>query len=171
MPTPPNATISATKAKWQLVLLGSVLILLFLGGAAYSLGVGSKKKVVRNPGRETTTSRDVPSGSLLEALLATGATLIVLGLFYGRITVIKLPGGSELDLSPVEKNAVAATVKKEVVAGKVPPEAAPAVTVAAMEHARERKAAGSFSDDDVTSAVMKAAAGYLQLTADEHQGA
>ena len=162
-----SGTITATKANRALVVLGAVMIALFLAGEAYSLRIGSKTKVTVLPGRQTTTKRDAPSNSLLEAVLATGATLIVLGLFYGRITVIKLPGGGELDLSSVEKNAVADTVKQEVVAGKVPPEAAPAVTVAAIEHARERKAVAPLSDDDVTSAVMKAAAGYLQITADD----
>lgn len=158
---------AATKANRPLVALGAAMVALFLAGVVYSLAIGSKTTVVGPLLHRTTTTRSAPSGTLLEALLATGATLMVLGLFYGRITVIKLPGGGELDLSAVEKNAVAEGVRKEVAAGKVPPEAAPAVTVAAIEHAREQKAVAPLSDDDVTSAVMKAAAGYLQITADK----
>lgn len=181
----PTVATTETKAKKSLVWVGCLLVALFVGGVLLSLIVGTKERVVGHAGatnvstisghavtttieaNQTTTKKGIPSDALLGGLLATGAILVLVGLLYGRITVIKLPGGGEIDLNSDEKKAVAETVKKEVKADNLPAEAAPMVTLAAIEQVRSAKRAkGVLDPGDVNRAVLEAAHGYEQSVSD-----
>jgi hypothetical protein len=180
-PSPSIAT-AKTEAKISLVVLGSVCAALFVVGILLSFLVGGKEKVVGHPATtqvvttdgqtqtttvladQTTTKKGLPSDGLLEALLATGAMLIVIGLLYGRITVIKFPGGGELDLSADEVKKTAATALAAANQTNAPSETVSGITATALAHAREKKrATGSLTDKDIDAAVREAAAGYLQI--------
>ncbi len=169
-----------TKPSWTLIICGLVLAAAFIGGLVFSYKVGSKETVVGHPGStetittgsvpvtttvqasQTTTKKGVPSDNLLQGLVATGAILIVVGVLYGRITTIKFPVG-EIDLSPDEATKVATEAAQE--ASATSPQSVPAVTAAALAHARaeKRQGGGALTDADITEAVQKAAAGYKQL--------
>jgi hypothetical protein len=161
-----RAVTPQTVAKKSLVAIGVALIVLFVAGAVLARTVGNTSKETSSAAAttagsaqatsKTTTTKDWPSDTLLSALLGTGAALVLVGLLYSRITTIKLPGGSEIDLSPDEKKKVAEKVAKKVQDKAVNPEEAPQITVAAVETLRREKTRAGFlqmPDDKVDQAV------------------
>jgi len=129
----PEANVATSrKANWWLIALGVLLVAIFVGGVWYSRGEGSEtveKSSPVKPGQaeateKTTMTKDVPSETLLTAVLSTGAALIIVGALYGRISTIKLPGGVEVSMS---EEAEEKTVKKAVEEHPGAPEKAAAV--------------------------------------------
>jgi hypothetical protein len=171
-----------TKPSWILICSGLLLAICFVAGLVVSYHFGSKETVVGTPGttqtiktgtnsvtsttqaNQTTIKKGVPSDTLLQGLLATGAILVVVGVLYGRITVIKFPVG-EIDLNPDEAKKVAAEAQQKSQTDGASPETMAGVTATALAEARAQKRAnrGTLSSDDITQAVNKAAAGYLQI--------
>jgi hypothetical protein len=131
--------VPETRAKKSLVWIGSLLIALFVAGIVLTRTVGNTTTKITSSGTTKTTTKTFGSDTLLTALLATGAALIVVGLLYSRISVIKLPGGAEIALNPDEKKAVEAKVKEKVEQEQIPPEAAPMLTMEALDEARSQK--------------------------------
>jgi hypothetical protein len=101
-----------------------------------------------------TTTKNFGSDSLLTAMLASGAALFALGFLYTRISAVKLPGGAEIDLNPEEKDKVKEEVQKRVKDGEVVPEAAPAVTLAAVDQARAAKMSQWGSSSELGNPVV-----------------
>lgn len=108
--------VTSRKANPWLIALGIALVICFAGGTVYARTAGSE--TVEKPGPEakateakTTTTKNAPSETLLTTLLGTGAALLIIGVLYGRISTIKLPGGIELTLS---KEAEKKTIKKSL---------------------------------------------------------
>lgn len=137
-----TVVVPETKAKKSLVWIGAVLIAMFVIGVAVARLVGSESEETSSPTTDTTATaqvtkttktKDLPSDTLLTAVLATGGVLIVVGLLYSRISAIKLPGGGEITLTTEEKEKVAAKVAEKVSEGRVEAEAAPQVTLAALD--------------------------------------
>jgi hypothetical protein len=151
----PKVVIPKEANPW-LIALGCVLILLFVAGVGFNRAVGSETKETKpaaagegaaEPQEATTTttkSKDAPSETLLTALLASGAVLILVGVLYARINSIKLPGGAELTLT--EKEEEAATEK---VAAVLPDDADPQTVAKVMQATlakmQEEKAAGRIT--------------------------
>jgi hypothetical protein len=114
-----TADVSVAKgAHGWLVILGCVLIALFVIGGIYNRSEGSETKettyAAKTKGEKeekTTKTKSVPSDTILVTLLGAGATLILVGFLYARISAIKGPGGFEIDLL-TEKDT--ATTAKEV---------------------------------------------------------
>lgn len=154
----PNLPVAVAKeTNWPLVAIGCVLLALFFGLLVFDRAVGSETKEKTTPvtqesgstgssgsqpvaTEKKTEKKDVPSDTLLTALLASGAALILSGVLYGRISTIKLPGGVQIDLTKEEKDAVAQKVAEQM------PDAAPEdvakVTQQAATEVRRLKAAG-----------------------------
>lgn len=176
MPVVAPAPVAATapdKPKWWLIAIGGAVIALFVGGVVLSMAVGTKTTVVGHAGttsktatvqaNETTTTKGVPSDTVLEAILATGGVLILVGFLYGRISTIKIPGGGEIDLSADEKQQVASAVATEAAAQHIGTSEIPAMTTAALEAARHRKRQqGSLSLSDISGLVVGAARNIAQ---------
>jgi hypothetical protein len=177
-----NKIAAATKTKKSLVWLGAACLLVFVVGLAVSYFVGKKEKVVGHPAstqtvtfgttastttvqaNQTTTTTGSLSDAMLEAILGTGAILVIVGLLYGRITTIKL-FGSEIDLSTDEVKKTAAAAQKVADAANAPPDARAGITATALAHARDVKTAigAPLSNADITAAVEEAARGYLHI--------
>lgn len=109
--------------KWNRHLVGAgvVAIALFVVGVVLSFTVGSESKTTTSGTVQagattapttTTTTKPLPSDTVLTALLATGATLVLAGVLYTRISTIKLPGGAEIDLTTDEKQQVQEAANK-----------------------------------------------------------
>ncbi len=123
----PGVAVSQ-ETKQALVAIGVALVLIALVAAGVNWTVGGETTETTKPSdgaaaqTETVTKiKNGPSESLLTALLGAGAGLIVIGFLYGRISSIKLPGGTEIGLNAEEKKK---TVEKVLETTKDPAEAA-----------------------------------------------
>ncbi|HEY8029698.1 MAG TPA: hypothetical protein VIE38_09335 [Gaiellaceae bacterium] len=119
--------VQETKAKKSLVALGVLLIVLFLAGLVLTRTVGNVQKVVgaatttstgtaagTSATTTTTTTKSFVSDTVLTAILSTGVFILLIGLLYARITAIKLPGGGEIDLGPMEDHLLRSKVKETI---------------------------------------------------------
>lgn len=143
----------------MLVGLGCLLILLFVVGVGYNRIAGSEITETTSPvtqqtndtagtvsggsqaGEKTTKKKDVPSETLLTALLSSGAALILAGILYARISSIKLPGGVEVGLSQEEKKATSEKVAEALPGADA--QTVAEVTQAAAAHLRHAKTVGA----------------------------
>jgi hypothetical protein len=152
----PKVVIPKEANPW-LIALGCVLILLFVAGVGFNRAVGSETKETKpaaasegaaaEPQEATTTttkSKDVPSETLLTALLGSGAVLILVGVLYARINSIKLPGGAELTLTQKEEEAATEKVTA-VLPDDADPQTVAKVTQATLAKMQEEKAAGRIT--------------------------
>jgi hypothetical protein len=99
--------------------LGAALILIALGLIAWGEGAGTSRVVTTGTPPDTTvitypghTARG--SDTLDIFLLGVGLVLVMTGTLYNRISKIGLPGGSEIDLTPIATAELAVQVKKQV---------------------------------------------------------
>lgn len=136
-----NAITSRKGNPW-LIALGMLLVLVFAYGVFYARDQGSETMESKPSKTQPTikTTKDAPSDSLLTAVLGAGAALIVIGVLYGRISTIKLPGGAEITLTDGEKAKTA-----EKAAEKHPDDPTKAALLAqeAQEKLLQEKAYGS----------------------------
>jgi flagellar basal body-associated protein FliL len=148
----PNVVVSK-QANPYLIVLGILLVLTFVGGMVYSRAVGSETKETTPPANQTsettktTKSKDAPSDTLLTALLGAGAGLIIVGALYGRISTIKLPGGTEISLTPEEKEKAAKKVIEKL-SDDVDPAKAVEVTQEATDRLLQAKAYSAYQLPD-----------------------
>jgi len=167
-----------TKSKTSLVVLGVALIALFLAGLVLARAYGTKTVEKSTPSSstatevtKTTTAKNLPSDTLLTALLATGAILVFVGLLYTRMSSIKLPGAGEIDfITPTDKekeqvaNKVTEVVNEKKAAGETVTEAdAAKVAVDALANLAEQKKQilkGAGAAPVVEAAVETAAADH-----------
>jgi hypothetical protein len=171
------STEPGTKRKTSLVVLGLVLIALFLVGLVLARVWGTETVETSTPTSttatqvtKTTEAKELPSDTLLTALLATGGILVLLGLLYTRITAIKVPGGGEITfIKPEEKEQVkekvTAAIEEKKAAGATVSEAdAAKVAVDALANLAEQKkqiTTGPAPSEVVDSAVQSAVAQNL----------
>ena len=148
-PTADQKLFIADKPKWSLVGLGLLLLILFAVGVVFARWVGSEVVETTSPTStsatatvaKTTETKPVPSDTVLTAVLATGAALMLVGVLYYRITTIKLPGGAEIGLTEKEQKAAEKKVEKEL-EGKPEAEVAQATHQALTEVRREKERLG-----------------------------
>lgn len=117
--TPDPNVRTATGAHTALVAIGVLLLLAWVGLLVANRSVGSETEettvpatqqaavgttgatgttgsAALQPTTKTTKTKELASETLLSALLGASAALILVGFLYGRISSIKLPGGTEL---------------------------------------------------------------------------
>jgi hypothetical protein len=102
---------------------------------------------------KTTTTKNAPSDSLLTAVLGVGGALLIVGILYGRISTIKLPGGVELTLTKEEE---VETVKKAVEQNPDDPDMAAKVAQRAQALLLQEKAAQMVPPADTETMVTHA---------------
>src|SRR4051795_9095378 len=119
---------------WMVVIGGACLVLTIAVGILGRVSGSTVEKV-----GDTTTTKSWPSETLITALLAVGAVLIVVGFLWARITTIKV-AGAEIGMSAREQEQIADNLTSKVPADAEPAEAAKAAAgvVAALT---EEKAA------------------------------
>ena len=157
----PNLPVAVAKeTKWSLVAIGGVLLVLFAALLVFDRAVGSETKEKTTPASQesgatgssgsqptasekTTEKKDLPSDTLLTAILASGAALILAGVLYGRISTIKLPGGVQIDLTKEEKDAVAQQVAERM--PNADPKEIAQVTQLATTEIQQLKASGQMA--------------------------
>jgi flagellar basal body-associated protein FliL len=140
-----------TKAKWVLVILGFLLVLLFAGGLFAARWWGSTTVSKATPSSSTATvlttttqTKSLPSDTLLTAILATGAILVVVGYLYTRISAIKVPGAGEVDFITDDEKKQLQTKVQEAVAEK------------------EKAAKQQVSSDQVMKVGIEATANFVE---------
>jgi flagellar basal body-associated protein FliL len=147
------SVVIAKEANGWLIFLGCLLVVLFAGGVVYSRVVGSETREISPPAKKAsvipkvTKIKSVPSETLLTAVLASGAVLILVGVLYARINSIKLPGGAEIGLSTEEKESAAKKVA-EVLPADADAKTAAKVTLATTDKMRHAKTTGAFNVPD-----------------------
>lgn len=157
---PKGPVVTSRKANGLLIFFGLLLIAGFAYGVYYARHSGSV--VVVTPSSKeaagakdatgsggaagqdqasgkTTTTKNAPSETLLTAVLGTAGALLLVGVLYGRISTIKLPGGVEVGLTKadVEKTAEEAAEKHPT-----DPKKAAMVAQKAQSQLRKEKAQG-----------------------------
>jgi hypothetical protein len=107
-----------------LLVLGVLLVVIALGLIAWGEGAGTTRVVTTGIPPDTTvatypghTARG--SDTLDIFLLGVGLVFLLAGTFYSRMSKIGLPGGCEIDLTPVARAELADQVKQQV--GHDPP--------------------------------------------------
>lgn len=102
-----------------LLAVGALFIAVALGLIIWAEGAGPTRVVTTGTSPQITvttfpghTARG--SDTLDIFLLGVGLVLLLAGAFYYRITRIGLPGGGEIDLTPVASAQLADQVKKQV---------------------------------------------------------
>jgi hypothetical protein len=104
-------------------------------------------------GASRTTTKSTPSEAVLLALLGTGAVLILAGALYARLSVIKLPGGAEIQLSPEERERVIEQVAANAGAAS-PPDVAHAMAAALqLAHTTKTVSGGVLDADGIRQAA------------------
>jgi flagellar basal body-associated protein FliL len=158
---PAHNVVVPKQANPYLIALGALLIVLFVTGMIYTRAVGSETKETKPAATEQanatkTETKSAPSDTLLTSILAAGATLIIVGALYGRISTIKLPGGTEISLSAEEKEKAAATVVEKL-SDDVDPRKAVEVTQEATDRLLQAKAYGTVElpDEKIERVVEK----------------
>lgn len=170
---PKGPVVTSRKVNGFLIAFGLILLIGFGYGVIYARDTGSE--VVETPSSvaaagatgatgatgqaqasaKTTTTKNAPSETLLTAVLGTAGALLLVGVLYGRISTIKLPGGVEVALTEedVEKTA-------EEAADKHPgdPKKAAMVAQKAQSNLRQNKARGlvPLPDSVIGNAVEEA---------------
>jgi hypothetical protein len=161
----PGVAVSK-ETKQGLVAIGMILVALALAAAGINWAEGGETTETTKPpqsgGTETkkvTKTKDGPSESLLTALLGAGAGLIVIGFLYGRISSIKLPGGTEIGLTAEEKKTA---TQKAIEANPNDPEKAAEVALVAEDHLLAQKinsaAAATLPESKIDEALEAATA-------------
>lgn len=163
----PGVAVSQKTKKW-LVVIGGALVLLAIFAATINWTEGGETTATTKPGKDATVQTETvtktkngPSESLLTALLGAGAGLIVIGFLYGRISSIKLPGGTEIGLGSDEKKEV---MQKAIEANPDDPEKAAKVAQLTEDRLVSQTlnvASGSMSEtriDELVQAVTAEAA-------------
>ena len=111
-----STVIKADKPSWLMVAGGSLLVALFVVGMVDARGIGnettetspvaagmaSSSPAAGDTTTKTTKTKNAPSDTLLTAILASGAALIIVGALYSRISTITLPGGVSIGLTTQE---------------------------------------------------------------------
>jgi hypothetical protein len=175
---PKGPVVTSRKANGPLIFFGLLLILGFAYGVYYARDSGSV--VVETPAAAETgsagatgasgaggttgeakattkTTKNAPSDTLLTAILGAGAALFIVGVLYGRISTIKLPGGVEVSLTKEEEEE---TAKKSAEQHPGDPQKAAMVAQKAQALLREEKARGlvALPEANIESAVEKVSA-------------
>jgi hypothetical protein len=166
---PKGPVVTSRKANGLLIFFGLLLIAGFAYGVYYARHSGSV--VVETPtsvkakgatgatgatgqaqaSGKTTTTKSAPSETLLTAVLGTAGALLLVGVLYGRISTIKLPGGVELAMT---KEAEEKTVEKS--AEKHPDDPAKVAKVAQKAQAlllQENAGGAILTDKQISDAV------------------
>ena len=102
-----------------LLVLGAILVLIALGLIAWGEGAGTSRIVTTGTPPDTTVitypGHTARGSDMLDIfLLGVGLVFLLAGSFYYRINKIGLPGGSEIDLTPIATAELAVRVKKQV---------------------------------------------------------
>lgn len=147
----------------MLVGIGVILVVLAIAAAGVNWTKGGETTETTKPGKDAaaqtekvTKTKNGPSESLPTALLGAGAGLIVIGFLYGRISSIKLPGGTEIGLNAEEKKAA---TQKAIEANPNDPKKAAEVALASEDRLLAQKlnaASASLPEtriDEVVQAV------------------
>jgi hypothetical protein len=160
----PGVAVSK-ETKQGMVFVGVVLVILAIVAASINWANGGETTETTKPGKDDATqvekvtkTKNGPSESLLTALLGAGAGLVVIGFLYGRISSIKLPGGTELGLNTEEKKA---TTQKAIEANPDDPKKAAEVALAAEDHLLAQKinsAAATMPESKIDEALAAATA-------------
>lgn len=116
----PGVAVSQ-ETKKGLVWIGILLVAAAIVAAGVNWADGGETTETTKPDKDApaqvekvTKTKNGPSDSLLTALLGVGAGLIAIGYLYGRISSIKLPGGTEIGLTPEEKKATVQKAAEEI---------------------------------------------------------
>ena len=138
----PGVAVSQ-ETKWVLVVIGVFLVIAAIGAATINWTNGGETTETTKPGKDATVqtekvtkTKNGPSESLLTALLGAGAGLIVIGFLYGRISSIKLPGGTVIGLNAEEKKAA---TQKAIEANPDDPKKAAEVALASEDRLLAQK--------------------------------
>jgi hypothetical protein len=167
----PDVSVAKGAHGW-LVIIGCTLIVLFAIGGIYNRSQGSETKettyAAKSKGEKeekTTETKSVPSDTILVTLLGAGATLILVGFLYARISAIKGPGGFELDLLTEKDTAAtaAAVVDKAQASGVTDPTKIATATTDALTTVAREKAA--VMRDAPTTAIEQAAEASVRAVA------
>jgi hypothetical protein len=169
--TQTTTVIKADRPSWLLVALGGALIVLFMAGVIFSRAYGGETKETTpvasgtsaptSVTEKTTKTKNAPSDTLLTAVLASGAALVLGGALYSRISTITLPGGVTVGLTTQEAKTTKDTVNEEL-KDKEPKDRL-AAAEAAVEQVRQKKSSAGaleLSDDDVKRVVKAAVQSY-----------
>lgn len=150
-PNPAGNVVTSRKANPWLIGLGAIMVVAVALGVFYARDKGSET-VETNPPTQSSpsqpqttvkTTKSGPSDSLLTTVLGAGAALIIIGVLYGRISTIKLPGGVEIGLTKDEEDKAAKMIGQkleEKVDGNVDPVAAARATQEASDLLVQAKA-------------------------------
>lgn len=166
---PVEKVLLTDKAKWPLVGSGGLLVLLFMLGVGFTRLVGGETEQTGPPAATTaanertteaataanqavtttTKTKNAPSDTLLTAILASGAALLITGFLYSRITTIKIAGVAEIGLTTAELNTIDKQVKAKL--GESSPRVDEAKQAVVKELHREKERAGiiQLNDDEV----------------------
>jgi hypothetical protein len=172
-PNPAGNVVTSRKANSWLIGLGAIMVIAVAIGVFYARDSGSETVETSPPAQSNSsqpqatvkTTKSAPSDSLLTTVLGAGAALIIIGVLYGRISTIKLPGGVEIGLTKNEEDKAAKMIGeklKEKADGEVDPvETAKATQEAAdlllQAKARVQAKAGPIElpEDEMVSVVEK----------------
>jgi hypothetical protein len=102
-----------------LLVLGVLLVVTALGLIAWGEGAGATRVVTTGTPPDTTVATypgHIARGSdtLDIFLLGVGLVCLLAGTFYSRMSKIGLPGGCEIDLTPIATAELADQVKQQV---------------------------------------------------------
>jgi hypothetical protein len=154
---PKGPVVTSRKSNGLLITFGLILIVVFGYGVFYARDSGSVVEETPSlaeasgstsaPGStgqdeanvKTTTTKNAPSDTLLTAVLGTAGALLLVGVLYGRISTIKLPGGVEVSLTKEEQEE---TAKKAADKHPNDPKKAALVAQKAQAQLRQEKARG-----------------------------
>lgn len=104
-----------------IVFLGCVVLALFVAAIVFNRAIGAKTIQDKTQAQKTvTTTKSLISDTELTGVLSVGAVLIIIGLLWSRITVIKVLG-AEVDLSSNEQKKAMTRIKKHVEKENVDP--------------------------------------------------
>lgn len=142
--------VRADRPNWLLISLGGLLVVLFMGGVVFARGWGSETVTSPVPSstgsaseapaaKTKSTTKAAPSDTILTAVLASGAALIMAGALYSRISTITLPGDVKIGLSNKETTTTKDTAAKQ--AGGLTEAQVVEATTRAVEKVKEKKAA------------------------------
>lgn len=172
-PNPAGNVVTSRKANGWLIGLGAIMVIAVAIGVFYARDSGSETVETSPPAQSNSsqpqatvkTTKSAPSDSLLTTVLGAGAALIIIGVLYGRISTIKLPGGVEISLTKDEEDKAAKMIGeklKEKADGAVDPVKTAKATQEAADlllqaKARVQAKAGpvELPEDEMASVVEK----------------
>jgi hypothetical protein len=152
---PPRAVTPPGKPNWPLIILGALVVIAVGFGIWYAHDSGTTVTEVTETGKKTTTTKAVPSDTLLSAALGVGAALMLAGALWSRIKSITLPGGAVVSLDSDEVGQAKDTVAKKAVEKNMaePPQVATATTRTLAEIRRRKAEKGALDPSDYDSAA------------------